>query len=519
VSLTTRQRAAVNVAGIIACQAVTMVLSVALVPFMIGRLGKEDYGIFQLVRSFIGYLPMLTLSVGPAVSRYVTHAVGRDDRDAVSRYMSNGLAAMLAMSAIVMIAAGVLAFFLPSLFDLGRDARPAQSLLVMLAGTIALGFVSAMFTAPLYARERLAETNVIQALGDILRSLGIVALFMLMGGTLERIGVATLAGAMFAAVLSVVSAWWVFPWLRISLRGINRQAMRDLLSFSAFSSIAALVWALYYNTHNLLIKWIYGPAGAALITVYSVASCWDPWIRSAVAPLVRIIMPRMTLLSAQQRAEDMRRLTLTGIRYATTLVAPVCVLVSVFARPVLQLWVGRQLDPEDVETAARVIPIFLVPLIFAIGTSPSQAVFVAEAKLAVPTLAALVGAIANVAISVLLCKYAGWGLAGLAFGTGGTLMVLAIVFVPWYLRRLSGLPYGEFFGHAVGPPALLAAALAGACAAANHVLSPRGVLQLGVTCAAAALAYGVAAFALILRPHDRASLVNAARRLLILRSA
>src|SRR5262249_51768123 len=134
----------------------------------------------------------------------------------------------------------------------------------------------------------------------------------------------------------------------------------------------------------------------------------------------------------------------------------------------------------DLETAARIIPIFLVPLIFAIGTSPSQAVFTALAKVGVPTMAALAGAVVNVVLSVALCKYAGWGLAGLAAGTGSTLAALAIFFIPLYLRRIAGIELRRFCLNSFLPPVALSAAFAVFCGVINAWLAPRSLAQLAV---------------------------------------
>ncbi len=488
-----------------------MVMNLLLVPFMIKRMGKDEYGTMLLVRTFITYLPMLTLAVGPAISRYVTHAVGRNDLDEANRYMCTGFVAMLATAVVFMLAGSICALFLPRLIALGTAARASQILLVFLAAATATTYFTNIFTTPLYAKEKLAEINVITLTGDIVRTLTIVLTFIFLAPSLIWFGVAWLVGSLVSNQIAVSVAYRGFPWLKLSLRNVDRTALKSLVSFSAFSTIGTLVWALYYGSANFIIKWLYGPAGLAMITIYSVGACWDPWIRSAIAPLIRIIMPRMTLLSSQDRGEDMRRLIVTAIRYATCLVAPVCVFVSVYATPILALWLGKSLPKPDQALAARTIPIFLLPLIVALGTSPSQAIFVAQARIAAPTIAALIGAILNVVLGTSLCRFAGWGLSGLATGTGLTLAAIAVGFIPYYLRKIAGLSFTDFYIGALARPIALAAVFAGVCLAVLNWRSPHNLIELGLSFAVCGMVYAIGAYLIVLRPHDRDSALSTAR--------
>lgn len=516
VPLSNRQRAAANAVGIMACQGVSLVLQLLILPFLLHKLGKEDYGGFQFTRTFIQYLPLLTLAAGPAIARYVTHALGREDYESANRYMNTGLIAMLATGGVMLLAGIGTALLIPSVFrHLGPAQRPAQILLVFLTATAATSYISQIFAAPLVAREKLAETQGITLVSEILRALGMVLAFTFFSPRLIWIGVASLAGALVSNQIAMFAAYRVAPWLKISIREIDMQAFKSLASFSAISTIGVLVQALYYGSANLIIEWLYGTTGGlAMITIYTMGSQWDGWIRGVVAPLTRIINPRMTILSAQDRGNEMRRLIAMAIRYATCLVAPICVFVSIFGAPILTIWVGRTLSASDIATSARLIPIFLIPLIVAIGTSPAQAVYIAHAKIGVPSFVMLVGAVLNILLGVFLCRVAGWGLAGLATGTGSTLAAAAVFFTPYYLKRLTGLTYTEFYLGALARPIALALAFFGLCIFVRHAFFPRTLIHLAIDFVLCGVAYAIGTYLVVLLPHDRESVLSAARSVL-----
>lgn len=489
-----------------------MVIAFLLLPFMIGHLGKESYGIYELVLSILGYLPLLTLTLGPAVARYVTDSVGRDDREGVNRYMSAGMVGAAVAAVALFLASGSIALALPIAVELAGLAGEVQVLLVLLGLTSGITYAAAILGAPLYSRERLAEMTAVTALADVIRMLGIVALFTLVSSSLVWVGVSALTGAITSLGVMGVWAFRVFPWLRLSRRLVNRRVLGQILGFSAISSVGVLAEALYYSTDNFLIKGIYGPAGAELITVYAVGARWDGWVRGAIQPLVYLMMPRMTLLSAQDRVEDMRRLARLSIRYAAALATPVCIFVSFFGRPILSLWLGDRLTPEEISTAARVIPIFLLPLLTSISLSPCQAVFIARARIGAPTVATLVGAIVNVGLSVVLATWAGWGLLGIAAGTGITIGTRNLFFIPYYMKRVLGVGILEL-ARELARPALLALVFTAACTAAELLARPESVIALAATFVACGALHVLAGWAVVLESDDRARILTQLRSL------
>ena len=498
----------VNAAGIGASRGVALVLGFLLVPFMIKHLGKEDYGIYQLVRSFRGYLPLLTLAVGPAVLRYVTYAVGQQDRGAVNRHMSTGVATLAGMSGIMFAVACVLAVLLPDMVDLGGAARESQILLVLLAASTAVSLTRSPFSAPLYSRERLAEASAVTVAGDVIRFGVNVAAFALFAPSLTWVGLAALAGALCSGGIGVVWAYRVFPWMQLSRHFLDRWSGRQILPFSVFSSINTLVGAIYYSTDAFIIKWLYGSAGPAMITVYFVGACWDPWIRGVIQPLTNILTPRMTLWSAEDRVAEMRALVLKAIRYTTVLIAPICIFISVFARAILTLWLGDRLSGEEISTAAEIMPVFLIPLALVLGLNPAHSVFVARAKIAVPTLVTLAAALVNLVLSVVLAKYAGWGLMGLAVGTGLTMGLRVILFTPFYLKRTIDLPRQAFWVRGLLWPVLLATLYAGVCLTVEGWLGPASWWEVAATFVGCGVFYVAGTWIVVVLPEDRRSLAD-----------
>jgi O-antigen/teichoic acid export membrane protein len=211
-------------------------------------------------------------------------------------------------------------------------------------------------------------------------------------------------------------------------------------------------------------------------------------------------------MAARDQMEDLRRVTITAIRYTLAMAAPVCIFVSVFAESILRVWLGDKLNADEFRTSAGIVPIFLIPLLFALGGSPAQSVYTARARIGAPTMVSVAMALLNLVLCVVLFKYAGWGLYGIAAGTGITVAANAILFTPYYLCRLIDLPFRRLAVEGLVKALLLAALYALGCWVVRQWFVPQSLASLVGVMAGTGLLYAAGAWALVLEPRDRQSM-------------
>jgi O-antigen/teichoic acid export membrane protein len=454
----------------------------------------------------------MTLALGPALSRHVTFHFGSNERAAVDTYMSSGLAAMTIVAAVLVLTGLILAVALPHLVDLGASARPAQILMALLGVMTALSVLTAAFRAPAVAREWLAELSWILTAGELVRVGLIVAAFEFAGPALPALGGAAVAGALTTGIITVFVARRALPWVRVSFRKVTRVALRHLFTFSLLLTVIPIVTIVYTSVGNFVIKWVYGDHGATMITVYTTGAAWELWIRGMMMQVIRVMNPRMTLLHAEGRSEQMRRGCLIATRYATAIVAPVAFLLVVMGRPLLSVWLGDKLDPVEIAMAATVLAIILPASTIDLGTDPIDAAFAAMDRLRVPAAFYVGTAIIYVALSIGLAKYAGWGLYGVAASTAAVLLLRSLVFRPLYVNAVLGLSARDLLLRGSLPPLLLAASCAGLCFATQRLVEAESLLAITAMVATFGLLYAMAAWWLVLLGDDRVRLTRIVKR-------
>ena len=66
-------------------QAVSILVGVVIIPFIVRGLGTERFGLLSLAWVILGYFTIFDLGLGRATTKYVAEALGKGDRDQVPR--------------------------------------------------------------------------------------------------------------------------------------------------------------------------------------------------------------------------------------------------------------------------------------------------------------------------------------------------------------------------------------------------------------------------------------------------
>src|SRR5579883_2495853 len=79
-----------------------IVIGFTLSPFMIHRLGAEQYGLWALANAFVGYYSLLDLGLSGAVFTHMSRALGAQDHDSATNIYATGLSAFSALGAFLL---------------------------------------------------------------------------------------------------------------------------------------------------------------------------------------------------------------------------------------------------------------------------------------------------------------------------------------------------------------------------------------------------------------------------------
>lgn len=232
-------------------QALTLLVALLMVPFIIGKLGVADYGALTLAQSAMSLLGGLDGGLANAAMRNFGIAAGANDRQAAADYFVTILAAVLTIGCALGAGLFLLAGAVSGIFDVDRALRPQLVYaLRIVAVLLPLGLVWKLLSAPLNAHGKFSLTTRLNLVATIVYVGCVVSLLH------RRNGVETMM--QITLLLACLRIGLVAPW---TLRYINplrgrllpAREVRALIAYAAQVQAAALTAMVNLQTDALIV--------------------------------------------------------------------------------------------------------------------------------------------------------------------------------------------------------------------------------------------------------------------------
>lgn len=437
--------------------ALSLAIGAFLMPFVLGRIGDEQYGTWIFLNSIAGYSGLFYLGFGQTISRFVAAHHARGEHDRLNEAVTAVLAVYLCMAGLVLAIAGVLAWLAPALNDWGTTPLSEVRWVILILGlNVAVGFVGSVFGGVLMGVQRFDLDASVAAIGGVLR---LVLTVIVLNARQGLIGLALvyLAITLLENLSFVLLAHRKVPQLSVSLRHFRGSVLRECFSFSTYGFVHALSAQLIEATDSILIGLVYGPRA---IVPYAIAQRLCQFISKPMLHVGTIALPRAGELHANVQTQKLRELVQQGAGLSLLLTAGMFVGAAFFASSLIQNWVG-----PGYEESYILLLILLGGRVVAAPISVLRLVLLGTGDVRRPALIYFLEALANFGLSLALVGP--WGLRGVALGTLLPVVVIELgVFLPYALARL-GLSLREAVSKILFPQVTALAALVAYAAAAS----------------------------------------------------
>ncbi len=315
-------------------------LAVALVaiPLLIKGLGTDRFGILTLAWVFIGYLSLLDLGLGRALTKVVAERLGQGDTDDLPAIIWTALFAMTLMGA--MLAMVLQPFISPAMRSLlnipGFLISESISAYRLLAACIPLVIFSVGLRGILEAYQRFDLTNIIRI------PLGVYSFcapLFIMPFTKSLVWVIAviLFGRVIAAVVQFFFCCRVVDQLchRVC---INKKLLPELFKFGGWMSVSNVIVPILVAVDRYFIGAI---LSVAMVAYYATPSEVVTKLLLISGALMSVLFPAFSATFRSDR-EQAAKLLKKGVRYTFLMMFPVTLMIVIFAKEILSLWI----DPE-----------------------------------------------------------------------------------------------------------------------------------------------------------------------------
>jgi O-antigen/teichoic acid export membrane protein len=413
-------------------------------PYVVEYLGPTRYGVWSLIAGLVGYLGLLDLGIRQAVNRYTArhHAAGAHEDGSLIISAALRLFGFLGIVAIFL--SGVLAYFVPILFNIPEALANDARIVVILGGlTVAATLIAGVFGGVLTGLERFDIHCALEIFVTSVRTLAIIVTLR-EGYGLVALAVIQLSASVLNSVVFGAAVRKLYAELRIRLWGDLGPQMRTILSFSASLTVLyALDQVIYYSDTAVIGAFL--PIEA--VTFFVIAGSLCVYAKAMPKSLSFLMTPRVSLLTSigsNRVGEEIRAVA----KMATLVSAPIALTFLLRGESFITLWMGPAYGPLSGEVLR------ILAIVVWLDASRSVAIHsltgMAKQRTVIPGV--VIEAACNLALSLVLVQRL--GIVGVALGTLIPNVLVSLGYIPRRLATATGVPVGAFYRDAVFLPTI-----------------------------------------------------------------
>ncbi len=325
-------------------QVVNYILPLITLPYLVRVLKPDKFGLVAFAQAFVQYFSILT-DYGFNLSATREISIHREDKDKVSEIFSTVLSIKIGLFVIS------LAIFSAIVFNVGKFRRD------WLVYYLAFGIVVGKVLFPVWFFQGMERMRYITILNILAKSIFTVSIFVFVRSMDDYLYVPLLnsLGFIFAGCIALCVVRNKFE---VSFKKPTWQSIRYHLREGWYIFISTVAISLY-TVSNTFILGLF--AGNTAVGYYSAAEKIVKALQRLLMPITQTVYPYLNKLaynSKEKAVSFIKKLT----RYVGTATFLISTLLLIFAKPIVEIVLGRQYM-ESV-TVLRILSflIFLIAL-------------------------------------------------------------------------------------------------------------------------------------------------------------
>lgn len=462
-------------------------------PWMVGKIGVSDFGLFALVGAFLSYF-LLDFGLDQAISRYIARYRAQGNEGAVGPLLGITTRLYLLIDLAIVVVLVVVFFFLGNIF---KELTPAETAKLEVVYIIA-GFFSVVSfpLMPVNGAMIAYERFVVLKLAEVAQKVLVIALMV----------AALLSGqGLFALVfinglLMFATRLFLFAYLkhkekiRINLTHYNKALAKELLGFSSWIFVIGLAQRLTLNIVPIILGVF---SGTRAIAIFAIAMLLEAYTWTFANALNGLFLPKVSrMVSANENRQEVLVLMIRVGRLQLLVTGLMITGLIIFGSSFISLWMG-----DDFAMSYYVALLLIVPGIITLTQTIASTLVVVENQVKFRALLLLFSGALSLSLGVVLAP--SYGALGAAVGVCTALVLVHVIGMNIFYHKTMKLSMVRFFKetHLRLLPPMLATALAGF--ALLHFIAVDTWLSLGMAILAFSVLYSVVMWFLAMNAEEK----------------
>ena len=332
----------------------TMVVSLYTSRVVLQTLGVEDYGIYNVVGTFVAMFTVLSGSLSAAISRFITFELGRKDVDKLKRVFSSAVTIQIVLALIIVLLAETVGlWFLNHKMVIPIERMGAANWVYQFSIlTFGINLISVPYNASIIAHEKMsafAYISILEVTGKL------IVAFSIAIAPIDRLIYYGLLLMMIAMSICLVYGLYCkrkFEECTYHLV-LDKSLLKEMFGFAGWNFIGAASSVLRDQGGNVVINMFCGPAvNAARGISIQVSHA----VQGFATNFMTALNPQITKSYASGDHDYMMTLVFQGARLSFYILLILSLPVILNAHYILSVWLG--IVPEHTVAFVRLTLIF-----------------------------------------------------------------------------------------------------------------------------------------------------------------
>lgn len=407
------------------------------VPILLHYIGKNEYGLYQLIGSLIAYFGIMDFGLSTAVIRYYSQYKAKNDLIGMENILAVSVRCY-AVVTIIALAAGCICYaFLNDIF--GRSMTiaelvEAKDIFLLLILNIAVTLLTMVFRSAINANERFLFLKGMETIQLLLQPVLVV---LVLQAHPYAFSVA-LVQTFLNCLLSAVRVFYCFHNLHIKIKYHywNHELGRGFFKLSLSTFVVTLINQVFWRTNQIILGIV---DGTGAVAVYSLASIIYMSYMGLSLAISGVYLPHVSEMVAKRT--DIKKLSSLFIqigRWQYFLLALVGSGFAIFGKQFISIWAGAGFDDAYWITLLIIFP-FTIDLIQNIGLTILQAMNQYDFRAKVYFFTGVLNALLAIPLGI---KFGGIGCAA---ATGFSMLIGNGLIMNWFYQTEIHIDIKKFW--------------------------------------------------------------------------
>jgi O-antigen/teichoic acid export membrane protein len=461
---------------------INIVTGIFLSPFILHHLGDTAFGVWVLIFSVTGYYGLFDLGIRSSVVRYVSKFTATNDDEELAKVVNTSLFSYSCIGLASMVVTLLLCLFVDRVFaKIPPEMFPtARWLLLMVGGSVALGFPLGIFGGFLEGLQRFYITNWTNVIATLLRT-ALIVVVLNRGYGLLMVAFITIILPLIASIVRAVMAYQIRPF-PLGAKYVDRATFRRIVNYSSSTFLIMVAGRLKFKTDEIVIGTM---ISAAAVTYFNIGNRIVDYAGQVVTTLAQVFTPMSSQSEAKGDMNRLRKIFVVGNRVCAFIIFPICATLIILGKSVIEVWMGKKYLTTN---SYPVLVIMIVACSLWWSQSASGRILFGMSKHSTWAKITLIEGVSNLILSIILVRP--YGIIGDAFGTAIPLACSTILFMPRHVCKLLGIRLWTYLREAYALPFLLTVPLVATLLLLKQWFVPHNYRQLGLQLLIGGAVYG-----------------------------